>query len=266
MGLDAATTGRLSIATYAEVDASQYIDNMAKWHEETMWLRFNGKLKRSEYNSFSIKMIANCAFGTEQGSKLECKKEVLRETTLRLLPCITEARKLPKDIMNALFIKASNPLSYEWYNFQKVLETACGMIQKYYIDHNDKRGRIYMAYDPNITDRSYLFGCLLAIADRAESDTYDKGEERITNARRYWNAFSSHPYKIWKLIEERLRPYLDKNEKSNRYYNKLINSVLCKMSAEDFKSSKPLEPLYLLGYHNFMDYMYNGNRNEKTEE
>lgn len=267
MGLDAATTGRLSIATYAEVDASQYLKNMEKWHEETMWLRFNGKLKRSEYNSFSIKMIANCAFGTEQGSKLECKKEVLRETTLRLLPCITEARKLPKDIMNALFIKASNPLSYNYNNFQKVLEAACGMIQKYYIDHNDKRGRIYMAYDPNITDRSYLFGCLLAIADKAESEAYEDAERnvRVTNAKRYWNAFSQRPAQTWKNIEERLRPYLNKLGKSQVKYVLWINEISNKLDCEKFSNAR-LEPLYLLGYHNFMDYMYNGNRNEKTEE
>ncbi len=267
MCLDAATTGRLSISAYSEVNASQYIDNIAKWHGETMWLRFNRDLKKSEYNSFSIKTIANCAFGTEQGNQVECKKEVLRETTLRLLPCITEGRKLPKDIMNALFMKASNPLSYEWYNFRKVLETACGMIQKYYIDHNDKRGRIYMGYDPNITDRSYLFGCLLAIADKAESEAYDDAERnvRVTNARRYWNAFSQRPAQTWQLIEERLRPYLNKLGKSQVKYTLWMNEISNKLDVEKF-SNERLGPLYLLGYHNFNDYMFCGNRNEKTEE
>lgn len=267
MCLDAATTGRLSISAYSEVNASQYIDNIAKWHEETMWLRFNRDLKKSEYNSFSIKTIANCAFGTEQGNQVECKKEVLRETTLRLLPCITEGRKLPKDIMNALFMKASNPLSYEWYNFRTVLETACGMIQKYYIDHNDKRGRIYMGYDPNITDRSYLFGCLLAIADKAESEAYDDAERnvRVTNAKRYWNAFSQRPAQTWQLIEERLRPYLNKLGKSQVKYTLWMNEISNKLDVEKF-SNERLGPLYLLGYHNFNDYMFCGNRNEKTEE
>lgn len=267
IGFDAATTGRLSIATYAEVNASRYIDNLAKWHKETMWLRFNGKLKRSEYNSFSIKTIADCAFGTEQGNYVECKKEVLRETTLRLLPCITEGRKIPKDIMNALFIKASNPLSYEWYNFQKVLETACGMIQKYYIDHNDKRGRIYMGYDPNITDRSYLFGCLLAIADKAESESYDEADRnvRVTNARRYWHAFSQRPAQTWQMIEERLGPYLNKLGKAQVKYTLWMNEISNKLDKEKFSNEK-LEPLYLLGFHHFNDYMYCGNRNKKTEE
>ena len=258
MGLDSATTGRLSIAVYEEVNASLYIDNIEKWHEETMWLQFNGKQKKSEYNSFSIKTIAECTFGTEQGDFIKCKNEVIRETTLRLLPCITERRKLPKDIMNTLFLKASQPLSYnQWYNFRKVLETACAMIQKYYIDHNDKRGRIYMGYDPNITDRSYLFGCLLAIADKAESETYEENDKntRITNAKRYWNAFSQRPAKTWKIIEERLRPYLNKLGGKQVPYTKWINEITNKLTPEMFSNDR-LEPLYLLGYHNFNDYMY----------
>ncbi len=265
MGLDAATTGRLSISEYAEIDSSRYIDNIAKWHEETKCLRFNNKNKRNEYDSFSIKNIANCAFGIETGNFIKCKEEVLKETTLRLLPCITQGAKLPRDIMNALVHKASNPLAYDnKYNHRNVLETACGMIQKYYIDHNDKKGRIYMGYDPNITDRSYLFGCLLAIADKAEHDTYEKGEERITNARRYWNVFSSRPYQTWQTIEEKLRPYLDKRESANIYYQRLINSILEKMSPEDFSSTKRLEPLYLLGYHHYTNELYS--KNNKSGE
>lgn len=268
MGLDSATTGRLSIVVYEEINASLYIDNIEKWHEETMWLQFNGKQKKNEYNSFSIKTIAECAFGTEQGDFIRCKNEVIRETTLRLLPCITERRKLPKDIMNALFFKASQPLSYNKdYNFRKVLETACAMIQKYYIDHNYKRGRIYMGYDPNIADRSYLFGCLLAIADKAEAETYEENDKntRITNAKRYWNVFSQRPAKTWKIIEERLRPYLNKLGSEQVHYTKWINEITNKLTPEMFSNDR-LEPLYLLGYHNFNDYMYNGNRNKNTEE
>lgn len=270
MGLDAATTGRLSIAEYSETEASQYLENIEKWHEETRWLRFNGKKKKSEYNSFSINTIANCAFGNEQetqkGNFVKCKDEVLKDVALKLLPCITDGKKLPSDIMYALYNKASNPLSYEnYYNFKSVLDTACGMIHKFYIDHDDKRGMIEM-YDESITDRSYLFGCLLAIADKAESETYDKEERniRVTNARRYWNAFSQRPAQTWKNIEEKLLPYMNKLGKSQVKYQKWINEISDKLDIDIFNNTR-LEPPYLLGYHNFTSYMYNDNSN-KTEE
>lgn len=260
--LDAAITGRLSISEYSEINASQYLENIAKWHSDTVWLQFDSKNKRNKYDSFSVKNIATYAFGTEQGDFVKCKEEVLHDTVLRLLPCITARKKLPKDIMTTLYMRASNPLSYNKYNFTRVLETACGMIQKYYIDYDVKRGREYMAYDQNINDRSYLFGCLLAIADKAESDTYDKADSRVTNAKRYWNAFSQRPAQTWKIIEERLRPYLNKLGKAEVKYSIWINEILDKLDAEQFNNSK-LEPLYLLGYHNFTSYMY---KSKKTEE
>lgn len=125
-----------------------------------------------------------------------------------------------------------------------------------------------MAYDPNLTDRSYLYGCLLAIADKAESESYDPEErnDRITNARRYWNTFSQRPYQAWRIIEERLRPYLDKLGKAQVKYSKWINEITSKMLPADFADNRRLEPIYLLGYHHFTDYMYNFKSENKEEK
>lgn len=51
--------------------------------------------------------------------------------------------------------------------------------------------------DKTSTDRSYLFGRLLAVADKLERDTFDMGEDRVTNAKRLWNMFSVRPYYTW---------------------------------------------------------------------
>ena len=48
-----------------------------------------------------------------------------------------------------------------------------------------------MALDVNCTRRDYLYGRLLAVADRIEYRTFDKDDGRQTNAKRYMNAFSS---------------------------------------------------------------------------
>ena len=271
MGLDAATTGRINISMYSELESSQYLRNIEKWHSETAWLRFYGKSKKKIINSFSVYDIVRYAFGTEQGAFIDCDKKLMRDNILRLLNCITNGAKLPSDIVYALYQKASNPLAYENnYNHRAVLETACGMIRKHIIENPEKyniKGDVSMAYDPNITDRSYLFGCLLAIADKAESEAYDEQERnvRVTNARRYWNAFSQRPYMTWGIIEERLRPYMDKLGKAQVKYSKWINDITARMDEKTFMNNNRLEPLYLLGYHHFTEYMYNGNTNKEEK-
>lgn len=265
LGLDSANPGRINISMYSELESSQYLRNIEKWHTETAWLRFYGKSKKKIINSFSVYDIVRYAFGTEQGAFIDCDKKLMRDNILRLLNCITNGAKLPSDIVYALYHKASNPLAYENnYNHRSVLETACGMIRKNIIDG---KGDVSMAYDPNITDRSYLFGCLLAIADKAESEAYDEQERnvRVTNARRYWNAFSQRPYMTWGIIEERLRPYMDKLGKAQVKYSKWINDITAKMDEKNFMNNNRLEPLYLLGYHHFTEYMYNGNTNKEEK-
>ena len=123
-----------------------------------------------------------------------------------------------------------------------------------------------MVFDKNCKNRSYLFGGLLAIADKAENDAYDDADrgKRITNAKRYWNRFSSRPYQTWQVIEERLRPYLDKLGGS--YYQKMLNELMSEFSIEDFSSDQKLEPCYLLGYHCMMRDLYTSNKSDKSDK
>lgn len=268
MGLDAATTGRLSISMYCELDGSEFLHNLESWHSTISWKRFNPKTGNAGVNSFSVYEIAKCAYGTEQNGEIKCKSEILTDTVMRLIPCITQDRRLPEDIMRSLFIKASNPLAYEkGYNHRLVLEVACGVIRK--INLEKKKGVTNMSLDCNNTDRSYLFGRLLAVADKAENDSYDLADrgKRVTNAKRYWNNFASRPYRTWQVIEERLRPYLDKLGVYAVRYEKLIQEITDKMSFDDFTSSAALEPAYLLGYHNQLSELYTRKDNtENTEE
>ncbi|WP_028520265.1 type I-C CRISPR-associated protein Cas8c/Csd1 [Ruminococcus flavefaciens] len=264
MGLDAATPGRINISMYSELESSRYLENIEKWHSETAWLRFNSKAKKRMIDSFSVYDIIRYAFGTEQGAFVDCDKKLMRDNVLRLLGCITNGAKLPQDIVDGLYQKASAPLAYDkMSNHRSVLETACGMIRKYNNDH--EKGDVSMSYDPNITDRSYLFGCLLAVADKAESDTYEKDEKRVTNARRFWSAFSSRPYQTWQIIEERLEPYLEKEKWIMTKYTKHINAIMEKFSPADFADNSRLSPMYLIGFHHYNALLWNKN-DENTEE
>ena len=259
MGLDAATTGRLSIAIYDELRGSDFLDNLEKWHENSSWLRYDYKSEKDIIKSFSLYEIIQAAYGTEQGGKLECKSELERDQMLRLLPCVMNGRKVPFDLIQTLCNKASNPLAYEKkYNHDRIIEVTCGMYRAF------MKGDISMGYDPNETNRSYLYGCLLAIADKAERDTYDEQDKdnRVTNARRYWANFAQHPYQTWQNIEERLRPYLDRH-KYRSFIEMQIQDITDKFTPETFADNSRLEPMYLLGYHHYMAYMYKKNKEDK---
>ena len=127
-----------------------------------------------------------------------------------------------------------------------------------------------MELDKTCTDRSYLFGRLLAIADRLEGHSRylqqgDGGtDKRPTNAVRYISAFSSKPLRTWKLIFEQLNPYIQRLDGAE-WYQRQIDEI---MSLFDFEglSDKPLDGKYLLGYSLQRRAMINKNDNKNEEE
>lgn len=108
-----------------------------------------------------------------------------------------------------------------------------------------------MALDVTCSERDYLYGRLLALADRIEYRTYDKEDERETNAKRYMCAFSQHPFRTWKVIEEKLEPYLLRlNAPERLVYQRMLDEVYNLFSVEVFRDDTPLNGLYLIGFHN----------------
>ena len=101
-------------------------------------------------------------------------------------------------------------------------------------------------------DRNYLYGRLLAVADRIEYRTYDMDRDagRVTNAKRYMSTFAQRPYDTWKIIEENLQPYLNKLKAvERRYYENLIDEICQQFTSESFCDNTKLDGLYLLGFH-----------------
>lgn len=258
MMFDSATTGRLSIVMYSELATSDYLENLEKWHNSTCWNRF-GKIE-----SFSMREISNFAFGTEK-TFVECSPEVMKDTIQRLVPCAAEGRRVPADIAISLFNKACRPNSYEKENnWKNVLDCACAMLRRQIIE---EKGECTMALDENRTSRDYLYGRLLAVADRAESSTYTRDEKRTTNARRFFEAFSNHPNTTWAVIFKNLRPYLDRmNEGSRVYYERLINEITDKFDLESFSDNSPLAPEFLHAYSCQTNAFYKNSTEDNEEE
>jgi CRISPR-associated protein Csd1 len=130
----------------------------------------------------------------------------------------------------------------------------------------EKKGECTMALDTERRSRSYLYGRLLAVADRAESSTYDKDSARTTNARRFFEAFSNHPYTTWAVIFKNLRPYLDHmNEGSRIYYERLINEITELFDRESFSDNSPLTPEFLHAYSCQTNALFAKKDNNKEE-
>ena len=109
-----------------------------------------------------------------------------------------------------------------------------------------------MSLDVNNTDRSYLFGRLLALAEKIEKSTYSGAEMgRETNAIRLQSAFVQHPMHIWAIIEGQLNPYYAKLEAGLReYYKNIVTEIMVKVEEEDYSSlNKGLDDIYLMGYY-----------------
>lgn len=107
-----------------------------------------------------------------------------------------------------------------------------------------------MALDPDRKTRDYLYGRLLAIADRLEGHAlYNSGEKRDTNAARYMQQFADRPNKTWRQIYLSLSPYMSRLGGA-KYYKDMMDEVMCKFDPiEDFTSDRPLSGEFLLGYH-----------------
>src|SRR5699024_1978755 len=137
-----------------------------------------------------------------------------------------EGRNIPKDIVRSAFYRASNPVAMEPWEWEKTLSVACALI--------NKEERLGVALDENNTERDYLFGRMLAVADVLERSAMRGDEKRATNAIRYMNSFSKHPARTWAIIQEAIQPYQLRLGQRATYFTKLLDEIGSKIDVSDF--------------------------------
>jgi CRISPR-associated protein Csd1 len=251
MGLDSATPGRMAITFYRELTGSDFLKRIEQWHETCAWVhnyRFiesNGnKKKKKTYLRFvgapAPKDITEAAYGTRVDDKLK------KATVERLLPCIIDGQKIPKDIVDSAVRRATNRAGMEGWEWNKTLSIACALFRKL----NEKE-EYHMALDENRKTRDYLYGRLLALADSLEQWALNKaGEDRQTNAARLMQRFAERPYSTWRTIELSLAPYKARLGGQSQKRQALIDKVHDMFDPpEDYTSDKKLNGEFLLGYH-----------------
>lgn len=258
MALNAATPGRLSIVESASLSTSAYLDHVEKWHRDCGLIHLSKDNKHSYYGMVSIKDIADMLYHDEKLLPTVCN---------RIRPCVIFGRPLPVDIVNLAVRKASSPASFEnMFDWERMLSLASSMVKKKRMEQGEEWT---MALKKDSKNRSYLYGRLLAVADRIEYRTYEKNEDaRQTNAKRYMNMFSQRPARTWQIIAERTEPYKQKlNTGEMLHYEHLIEEICQNFDENDFSDNTPLDGLYLLGfYHQSYELRNKNEKNENKED
>lgn len=111
-----------------------------------------------------------------------------------------------------------------------------------------------MTLEENNRTRDYLFGRLLAIAERIEEIALSVGGEyRPTTAARLMQRFADRPSSTWRNIELGLQPYIQRLQSSRAGFltnrKKELDEVTSFFQPGDFTKDKSLSGEFLLGYH-----------------
>lgn len=277
MVLDAATQGRMSINMYQELKSSEFYDNVNRWFSQTVWhwCYFDGQKKLVHcVQTPSLYNIIKYACGVEKDSLIgqptvEVDEKVLQRFVQAIFPCIALGKPLPANVLKQIFTRASNPQFYSnKNNWDRVVDVCCALYRKYYID---KKGvELNMKLDRDCDDRSYLYGRLVAVAEKIETDTYDSDEKRAPNALRYMNVLMTSPFKTWRHIEMKISPYMtklaSKKYGSYTYYGKELQEIYVNFKKGEFELVKPLDAMFFMGYYGEKDELYTSSKNKEEEK
>ena len=242
MALESATPGRLAIAYYREMLGSEFLDRIETWHRRFAWPQNFGKEEKF-IGAPSPAEVAKAAFGQRIDEKLDMA------TRQRLLPCIVDGASFPRDLVESTYRRVINRVGMETWEWERCLGIACALVKGININKDYQ-----MALETERTSRDYLFGRLLAVAERIEFIALRVADEtRDTSAERLMQRFASHPSSTWKNIELALVPYRPRLRNRRLAFlnsmDKLLDDILNAFEGNDFTRDDALSSEFLLGYH-----------------
>ena len=248
MALDSATSGRMAITFYRELTGSEFLDRVLAWHEVCGWHQNFGNDPKSKKpmrftGAPSPRDITEAAFGRRVDAKLR------KATVERLLPCIIDARTLPRDLVDSVVRRTCNRTGLDQWEWEKNLGIGCALFKGLF-----KEREYQMALETERTSRDYLYGRLLAIGERIERVALNVADEkRDTSAARLMQRFADRPASTWRSIELALTPYKTRlRSKRPAFLHKIetrLDEVISVFKREDFMDDTKLSGEFLLGYH-----------------
>lgn len=263
LGLDSATPGRMGILYYRETIAKEFLARLEQWQLDLGWQQ---RVKINEQwqwvnSAPSLYRVLDGVYGDVLKSADTLKKNLIT----RLYPCIVEGKPIPQDIMQSAFHRAINRVAYKsdqtWLWLQN-LGIASSLIKGFYTrTTNSTIQKEYpMALEQENASRDYLFGRLLAVANKVEKIALSSSEaNRLTTAERFMTQFVNRPSSTWLNISNALVPYQQRLFNNYQGYDKatkaLISQITDMFTPADFTSNQKLSPEFLLGFHNQMMWL-----------
>lgn len=244
--LDAATPGRMAVLYYNSFSGQDYFERLKQWQINSEWKHqyvFKGQQRQVFYGAPNIFDIVSASLGEHASEK------IVKNYLQTLFTCIVEGRRVPWYICRNLVIRSSNPKSFssnaQWL---KNISITCSIVKNYYGED------LHVEVNQNEKDRSYLYGQLLGVAHALELKAL-QGDARSTNAQKYMAAFRMHPEKTWRIIFEKLMPYIQKLGPKSLYYQKLIQQISAELSQIPL-TDKPLNGKYIMGFNSQLNQIY----------
>ena len=260
--------GRVALKYFRQLAVSQLLENLNKWQEKYSW---QVKKKNGEYFECppSYLDIILAAYGVDRGRFLELDNDKFKSDQFqKLATSMLDGKDVPETILGKLSdnIKQRQKYGTTW---NKVLFVSLALLHKYnkeeftpMLDHENK-------------NRSYLFGRLLAIFELLELQRYQldgSKNDRITNAERYWTAYTSQPAKLMMNLTNKIKPYeevvklnnpgiFNKLEKEREEIMYLLGPLMQERGIND-----PLDYRFIFGYYAEKQYFYTKQEKNESEE
>lgn len=265
--LNKTSNGRIALKYFRQLQVSELLQNLENWQENYSW-----ELKNKE-GSYKLKIptfneIINVAYGVDKDRYLELDNDSFRSDQYQqLVTALIDGRPLPHTVVKKVEdnIKQRQKYPKHWYQVQQV---SLALLHKQY-------GREFKPMlDHAENDRSYLFGRLLAIYELIEVQRYamDGGSsDRITNAERYWSAYTGQPAKMMSHLENKVKPYEEvlklnrpgiwhKLEKEREEIIRLLSPIYTR---NDF--TQALDYKFIFGYYAEKRFYYTKQVKESEE-
>lgn len=272
--IDKASNGRISLKYFNNLKLSKLMENLLNWEKQYYWYRWNKENETRESFTPSIYNILNVAYGVEREGRIELGNDKFKKDQMsKMIISLIEGRSLPQNIINSIFINSKGRLRYK-KQFNNVLTIAlaiCKSLTKE--EYNDMLKQ-------EVTNRSYLFGRLLAIYEMIESATYSLGEQdRVTNAEKYWTAYIQNPKTTMLVLERNTNSYKNKLQSNPTKRGLAIKydrekNIICSLLDQHYfgtvEENKALSADFLYGYYAEKNYLFSRNevenKFEKVEE
>lgn len=222
--LDAATTGRMATVYYDLMQTGQFRENLLNWTNGASL----GCVWANQEQTFTptLNQVIDSAYLIGSGGQRFTA--IKRRMMTRLVLAVIHGQSVPRDIVQAILRRISRPQAYANETRGKLsgvqLWRQDTRVYAALLRYSSK-GSMTMALNQDSTDRSYLFGRLLGLADYFEtrarahqSHESGGGTDRLTTAMRYFSSFAQQPSTTWL-----------------RVYSAMTNAYMPKLKHYEFK-------------------------------